>query len=186
MKYSITLCIAFLSCWLLTAHEPNVAFFKFIETDTSVEVHAEFPWTLRNALLKFNPDLELATSREEFEQTLFSYIKTHLVLVNESGEPLQLLQMRQAQNKQHSHQNNFVFIFQGTGLKEVTNSIMFDLNENQSNYNTIETLTSKTTYKTTITNTGFILEKGHSFNYLYVFVLAIPIAWIVWKKTSRK
>ena len=185
MKFLIVCYFGIISCWSLVAHEPNVAFFKYVETETTIEVHAEFPWTLRNALLKFNPDLEHATSREEFEQALLSYIKRHLVLQNENGEGLQLIEIKTVQNKQHSHQNNFVLIFQGIGLKQVTNSIMFDLNENQSNYNTFESLTSKTTFKTTKTNRGFILERNHFFNYLYVLVLAIPIGWFVIRKTSR-
>ncbi len=185
MKFLIACFFGIISCWSLVAHEPNVAFFKYVETETTIEVHAEFPWTLRNALLIFNPNLEHAISREEFERTLLSYIKTHLILKDENGKPLQLIDMSEVQNKQHSHQNNFVFIFQGTELKEVSNTVMFDHNENQSNYNTFETLTSKTTFKTTKTNSGFKLERNHSFNYLYLLVLAIPIGWFVIRKTSR-
>ena len=45
------------------AHEPNEAFFEITQKGNTTEVIAEFPWTLRNALIEFYPSLETANSK---------------------------------------------------------------------------------------------------------------------------
>ena len=40
------------------AHKTDEAFFTFDQKENTVEIHAEFPYTMRNALIEFNPYLE--------------------------------------------------------------------------------------------------------------------------------
>lgn len=44
-----------LTSFCAKAHEPDQAFFDFQEEEGTVVVTAEFPWTMRNALLAYQP-----------------------------------------------------------------------------------------------------------------------------------
>ena len=130
--------IATLILPLLTfAHEGNIAFFKIEQKETTVEVIAEFPWTIRNALLDFAPELKNSKSQEEFNTAFFDYIKSSLILSDMNGKQLELLKIESLNKDGHSHQNDFLFSFKGSSFKKVINRISFNLNTNQINHHTI-------------------------------------------------
>ena len=179
MKIRSTLLLLFLSTKLLLAHEVNEAFFTITENGNTVEVEAEFPWTMRNALIAFNPSLEHATDKNEFESTFVEYIKTHLILKDINGNILEYLDFKQLENNGHSHQSNYLILFRGNKLHEVINTIMFNVNDNQENYHTIDHNTTGKIFTTNKQVNNFYVPEYSSFNYWYVLLLLIPLFYII-------
>ena len=70
MKNKFILCFVCLFSNLGLAHETNEAFFRIVQKENTIEIEAEFPWTMRNALIAFNPSLENSTNKKDFESTL--------------------------------------------------------------------------------------------------------------------
>lgn len=118
-------------------HETNEAFFKFVQKQNTIEIEAEFPWTMRNALIAFNPSLENSTNKNAFENSFIEYIKANLILKDKNGDTLEYQAFQKLENNGHSHQNYYRVIFKGNDLFEITNTMMFNLNDNQINYNRI-------------------------------------------------
>ncbi len=118
----------------LMAHEPNTAYFQIEALDSTIQVRAELPWTIRHALENFQPDLKESNSSANYEQAFLAYIKSHLVITGHSGKPMDLINYVELDNKGHSHQNDFLFHFKGSTISSVTNSILFDVYNSQKNY----------------------------------------------------
>lgn len=170
---------------VIFAHEVNVAYFNFTIKENRIEVEAEFPWTMRNTLLDFNPQLEHSTDKQDFEKTFVEYIKKNLVLKDQNGTVLELVQVRELPKKGHSHQNNYLLEFNGRNLDEVTNTFMFNLYKNQVNYNNVEIENMSKTYKTRPNATSFSIKKTSQISYWYLSLLIIPCAIVV-KRFSEK
>lgn len=173
--------LIYLSClWTTYAHEPNEAYFNFNLKENTVEIEAELPWTMRHALILFNPSLEHSRSKRDFKDTFVQYIKKNLVLKNKNGNLLEYKAFKEIEKSQHAHQSNFLIIFKGNSLSTVYNTIMFNLYENQTNYNTLES-TSKT-YETNNTSMSFTLGEKNNKNLWYLGILAIAILYIAYLK----
>ncbi len=168
------------------AHEPNEAFFTYIQKENTVEVMAELPWSMRNALMKFNPSLESSTSKKDFENTFNEYINKNLILKGKNGNLLQFLKFKELESIGHSHQNNYLIIFNGTDLFDITNTFMFNLYDNQINYNQVTIDNKKTSFKTEKKSKQFYLNKRSDKNYWYLLILIAPIIYIVNRFTKKK
>lgn len=169
-------CLLFFTVFNSFAHEANEAFFWFRQKENYVEVEAELPWTMRNALLKFNPALENAKTKKEYQITFKEYLSTHLKLKNNQGKYLALTNVSFIVNKGHSHQNNYLLRFNGTDFSKVMNTVMFNLYKNQTNYNVfVNKDGEEITYKTNYINKEIKLPKFS--NYTWYFVL-IPFVII--------
>ncbi|MDA0177377.1 hypothetical protein OOZ35_07740 [Mesoflavibacter profundi] len=186
MKYLYIL--LFLVCGnSISAHEPNEAFFIFSLGENQITVEAELPWSMRNALIDYNPNLETSNSKQDFENTFVSYIRDNLILKNENGLVLEFEKFEELKNNGHSHQNNYLLTFKGNTLEDVTNTIMFNTYENQVNYNTITWFETK--FKTSKNKTSFKLnEENKSDLFHYWWLLLLPILIItsiaIFKKTT--
>ncbi|MFK5856550.1 MAG: hypothetical protein QM503_10495 [Bacteroidota bacterium] len=167
------------------AHETNEAFFNIIEKENTIEIQAEFPWTMRNALIAFNPSLENSTDKKDFENTFVEYLKANLILKDKNGDILKYQNYQELENNGHSHQNNYLIIFRGSDLFEITNTIMFNVYENQVNYNTITVNSNKITFKTKKGLTHFTLKKNDT-KYWYFSFLFIPIIYIAYRYSNKK
>ena len=93
------------------SHDSNKAFFKINQENNFIEIEAEFPWSIRNALIEFNPELENATFKEEFIASLKKYLELHLILSSNSGNQLELIQLKEITNTGHSHQSNYSILY---------------------------------------------------------------------------
>jgi len=176
MKNLLICCFVCLYSSLVVAHETNEAFFVITQKENTIEIKAEFPWTMRNALIAHNPSLENTASKKDFEQTFMEYIKANLILKNKSGELLQFQNYKELDNNGHSNQNSYLIVFNGSDLFEVTNTIMFNVYDNQVNYNKLAI--SKKTYKTSkATNHFNVNQKMESGNWYYL-LLIIPIIFL--------
>ena len=163
------------------AHETNEAFFTIIQKENTIEIKAEFPWTMRNALTAFNPSLKKSTNKDDFENTFVEYIKANLLLKDRNGNILKYQAYQELENNDHSHQNNYLIIFKGSDLFEITNTIMFNVYDNQVNYNTITINSKQETFKTKSGLTHFELSESMNTKNRYYFFLFIPIIYIVYR-----
>lgn len=146
MKYFLCF-IGFLSINIVHAHDANKAFFKIVEEeDTKVIVEAEFPWSIRNALIEYNPALKFARDKAEFESTLFDYLESNMVLQGNSGKNFDLISVEEYPVEGHSHQVVYRAIYNGLNLQSLSNTIMFDLYDNQKNYHVV-TISEGTNYE---------------------------------------
>lgn len=161
------------------AHEVNKAYFNFTVKDHLVEVEAEFPWTMRNALLNFNPKLENSSNKQDFEDSFTEYIRQNLILKSSNGSNLELISFKELERKGHGHQNNYLIVFEGQNLFEITNTIMFNLYNNQVNFNSIKTGSSERVFETTKGSKYFTLNKEQHSSYWYLLILTIPLAYIL-------
>jgi len=184
MKYSILLLLWSMSFSASWAHEANEAFFKFTQTENTIEVAAEFPWTLRNALLAYKPSLKEAVNNRDFETTFLEYLRENLILKDENGVVLQLLGFEELDNNQHAHQNTYNITFKGTSLSEVTNTTLCNLNGNQVNYNTLALGKNNETFQTGNEKGTFQLKKEN--NTPYLLLLLIPVFYFFYKKFGKK
>ena len=118
------------------AHDANKAFFKIQQKDNVVEVQAEFPWSVRNAILEAYPELANSKSQEDFNNAFFKYVSTNLEIRN-GDFILELISIKEAAHEGHSHQNNFIFQYKGNAFDFITNTMMFNVYDNQKNYHDI-------------------------------------------------
>jgi len=119
------------------AHQVNRAYFTLLQKENTIEVEAEFPWTMRNVLITFNPALENATNKKDFEDSFVAYIRKNLILKDSNLNTLPYLEFKELDNNGHSHQNNYLIIFKGNDLFSITNTMMFNVFKHQINYNKI-------------------------------------------------
>ena len=175
MRAVLLFCFFSLYSNLGHAHETNEAFFTFIQKETTVEIEVEFPWTLRNALIEFNPLLENSTTKKEFENTFSNYIKETIILKDKNGKLLHYQGFIELETKGHSNQNSYLLIFKGTNLFEVINTIMFNVNDNQVNYNSITINSTEMTFKTKKGSNKFYINDSTTANYSYFLLLLVPI-----------
>lgn len=117
------------------AHDPDRAFFTISVNENSTIVEAELPWTIRNALFKFQPSLEKAKTKSAFDSAFFQYVSQNFTLTQKNGENLQLKEVSPVKKENgHSHQTNYEFIFEGNEFATVKNTILCEYNKNQINY----------------------------------------------------
>ena len=121
----------------LHAHEPNIAHFEFKQTGNILIVKAEFPWTLRAALLKAFPELEQNPTQEKFDRAIFEYFNERIVVKEKSTE-VKLNTVAQQQN--HSHSVIYELVFgQVQNFEDIIiiNTCLFEMYDDQKNFNTI-------------------------------------------------
>lgn len=136
------------------AHDANKSFFKIYQNGDFVEVEAEFPWSIRNAVLKEFPGLENSNNQKDFDAAFFDYISSNFS-ISSGNNFLSLLSIKAIAKDGHSHQNNFRFVFIGNNFDTVTNTIMFNIYENQENYHEVELNNQHEEFLTTPKNTLF-------------------------------
>lgn len=132
----------------ILAHKPNQAFFNIQETAQGIKVEAEFPWTLRNALIKFNPALEEAKHKSEFENTFFEYLKENLILKNSAKKAFVLKSVKELPRNGHSHQNSYLIEYEGSKLFSIENTLSFSIFDNQKNFHKVISNNLQYEYKT--------------------------------------
>jgi len=134
MKRIAFILVGMFFLWQQTAaHNPNEAFFEMVQNTQTFEIEAELPWSLRNALLQFEPRLKNAQSKEDFEKVLVQYLKQKLILKDKKGRVLELLLSKELLHQGHTHQSTFLLVYQGKA-QSITNTILFELYPNQKNY----------------------------------------------------
>lgn len=177
MKKLIVIVSLFISCFGM-AHSPNIAYFD-IECDSDkTVVIAEISWAIRNALLKNNPELEQSHIQSDFDMALFEYFETHLVFTNKNHETLPLKRVEKIPNQ--NHHESFQLIYEGsTALKEIKNTVLFDLFEHQRNENKIKYGGSQNNFSTSIGNEYYDVPTPSKL-YVVIAFCILSIGAIFW------
>lgn len=166
----------------LIAHKSNEAFFTFKQKNHVIEVEVEFPWTIRNALIQFNPELEITKNENHFEATFVKYIKKNLVLTDQEGVEQPFIEFKELENNNgHSHGNNFLLKFKGYEIVNVKNTMMFNLYDNQINYNKIDLINTNKSFITKMASPNFSLNKiqvNHSWWYFIVVLIFVLVGLV--------
>lgn len=178
MKYFLILLV--ISCFqnMSFAHSPHECYFDIKIEKQSCTVTAEFPWTLRNALLAFDPTLKNAQAPQAFEQAFERYIRSHLILKDKEGKMLIFKGFRALESSGHSHQNEYVLEYEGGTIHQVTNTIMFEMSDKQSNYHSIMIDGTKRTFETYKGQDSFIID-NLSTNYTPYFIFGFVVIGII-------
>jgi len=168
------------------SHDSNKAFFKINQEVKYFEIEAEFPWSIRNALLEFNPELENATSKQEFIASLKRYIAKHLILSSKSGNQFELMQLKEITNTGHSHQSNYSIIYKGEDLKTITNKLLFNINQDQQNYHQLNNDDNEVKFTTFKNQPTFNLPNTQISNYWYLsLTIPIGIFLFIWRRGTK-
>lgn len=109
------------------AHEPDLGYFLIQSQGSFIRVEAELPWTIRNAVYQFKPDLPLDATQNQLDRALFEYIAQHFVLLNEQGKPLPLLEVRPIKREGHTHQFDVEFLYQGSSASVLRNTLLWNV-----------------------------------------------------------
>lgn len=183
-QLKFTILIWLLATVWLYAHEPNRAYFKITEQKDYIELQADFPWTLRNALLLNDPSLELGASKQDYKQALFNYLQSHLILKDVQGNVIPLLEVYEEEHEDHNHQMRFTIRYQGEHWAEIENKIMFNLYDNQVNYHEYHDKEENQHFETTPSTADYHRPKKQvlSFWYLGMLIVIVPLLRYYQKK----
>lgn len=183
---NILILLAVLLCFQSFAHDTDKAYFKIYQDGETIEVVAEFPWTIRNAVLDFAPQLKSSNSKEEFDTAFHHYIAKNLILSDMHDNHLKLIEISKAEVSGHSHQNDYKLIFEGTTVSSITNTIMFNTNSTQENIHEFQYHNSTLKFTTDAQeNTYTIQHQSKRFSYLWLIAL-VPLLYIIPKKLYSK
>lgn len=123
--------------FLMNAHEPDQAFFSIKKGEGQIEIVAELPWSLRNALLVEYPELSQSQDRKDFENAFKSYVKKNIKIYNNLDNALELIEVREIPNEAHSHAAKYGFIFEGDNIHRIQNTMLMNLYSEQKNHHVV-------------------------------------------------
>jgi len=156
--------------------------FFLINTERNhILIESSFPWTIRGALLNFEPTLKKATSKKDFENVFFKYVEKHFLIIGKNGKELELTEIKEVKNKEHSHGNDYLLKFKGESISGIKNTILFGENKNQTNTHFYK----GEVYKTSIEKERVDIETSN-FYIIWFSVLAIIVIVSVYKIFQNK
>lgn len=158
------------------AHDPREAFFVIEQKGDSVQVRAEFPWSLRNTLLMYEPSLKDASDKPSFETVFFNYVKSTLILRDYNGTVMQLVKIQKMGNAGHSHQSDYMLTFLGSHLAEIQNEFMFNVSDRQVNYHIIRRGDEAIHDRTSSSCPSFRLEQEASYGVRWGLALLVVMS----------
>ena len=144
------------------AHNPNEAFFTISTNSNYTEIIAELPWSVRNDLILFYPELEKTKDDQDYVKAFKKYIQQKLILRNQSGDQIPLISVEEESHNGHSHQNNFRITYKGSRFFEIENTILFSSYENQKNHHFLTKGNEKLTYITRLDVPSFAISDANS------------------------
>jgi len=114
---------------LSLAHDPDQGYLKVERWGSIVHVEAELPWTIRNAVFNFDSTLTPQATQAQLDAALFAYVREHLRLLDEDGNPLPLLSVVTLNKQGHTHQFDMECLFKGNSVKTIQNSLLWNVVE---------------------------------------------------------
>ena len=164
--------------WSSYAHAPNEAFFEFFESDKQLLIKAEFPWTIREALLAARPELKEAQTTEEMTAGLLSYLQEHIEVRNEQNQRIRIQSIKAAPNTNgHGHGSVYMLLLgENQWISSIKNTCMFEAYSDQTNFHSIEAGTTKLKFVTNkekakyTIQTNFSTTKQQDFSITYILI----------------
>jgi len=170
----------------LYAHKTNEAFFRIVPKESVIEVETDFPWTLRNALLKFRPELKNDSDRSEFQIAFIDYLKANLKLIDSNGEFLEFVKFEEINNLGNSHQNSYIITYKGTAFEKIENTLLFNIFNNQVNYHRITLDGTKTIFKTSNAKAYYDFPHGIKFHSWWIIAVIVTLVLISLMLVNQK
>lgn len=162
------------------AHNAQEASFNIETTSNTIEIYAEFPWTIRKALLTAHPELDKSSNQSDYDRAFFNYVKSNLILTNENQDTLKLLSINKADSLGSSHHVNYNFTYQKLAYTTISNTLLFNVNSQQINIHNFKIKEQKFLYKTKVSSPSFeITHKKEPENAWTILVTCIGIALVV-------
>ncbi|WP_405569097.1 hypothetical protein [Winogradskyella sp. Asnod2-B02-A] len=129
-------CLFFIMCIPFTyAHDSDIAYFDITTEGTQTIIHAEFSWSIRNALIAFDSNYNNAKTIEDINDIFLRYTKEKLKIFDTKDKQLHLLKVvLEKNNEEHNHATRYTLIFEGSDISKVSNTMMFEQNNSQKNY----------------------------------------------------
>lgn len=155
-------------------HSADEAYFRFFVHEELVIVEAEFPWSMRNALLEFQPALENSKLKSDFESALKEYVNENLRLLSSSGDTFKMVSFKEFRESLNSNNGIYVIRFKGRDLSLIQNSILFSIYPHQKNYNILNLGDLKEIYITEIGQESFLIQKKLERSRWFPLVLILP------------
>lgn len=172
MKYLIVLLLSLPLLGL--THSPDEAFFTIHESNDTLIVKAELPWTAKQGLLTFSPELKASKKISDYKNAFFQYVQSSFLIENDLGNLLNLISVDEIHIEgAHTDQNNFIFKFLGNSPRKITNTILFNTFKSQQNYHYLSNEKSNT-HITTTENPSFKIPQKN-----YTLFLLIGIALVL-------
>ncbi len=147
--------ICFMSSASSFAHKANEAFFNFQELDSTVYVHVELPWSIRQVLLDYDKSLNESSNESNYLNSLKTYFQEKLILRKATGHKLEIISFRFLPQQGHNHQNDFELIYKGINLSSIENNLFTSYFKNQKNYH--QDITTTKRYTTDSFKTSFYI-----------------------------
>lgn len=171
-----------------SAHDPNKAFFFLSTRDSGIYIEAEFPWTLRDALIHFDPTLKQATSPKAFHTAFERYLSSHLLLQDEEGKNLKFLEWQSLDDIQEMHQSTYLLRYEKGKIARITNRMMFNVFPTQSNFHQFVGSKDKKFLVTDAQHPTLILieKKNNVYGLAIIAGILLAVAGIIILTTQRK
>lgn len=171
VKYCLLLVVSIFLSGKNYAHDPHEAFFSISQTKDTVKIKAQFPWTLRNALIQFSPDLSNAKSSQDFERAFVEYVKKNIIITDITGETMPFIHFEAIESSGHSHESNYLLFFYGQDISKIRNSLMFNHSDRQTNYHSLSTQNNKNVaFQTSPKHPIFVMHEASSFSFSYGYL----------------
>lgn len=183
--FAVVMCLSVIG----QAHAPNEAFFNIRTNGNELHIEAELPWSIRNALLKYDAALEQAETKEAYDHALKNYFNEKIHLYKSNGDLIVLKELKDVPSHGHSHQVNYILIYDGIDWAKIENEVLFELYEHQENYHTIfeasgSKLFTTNQHQNTYVKDKSILSKGWLLNGFIAFSVLL-LAFILIRKRRR-
>ena len=138
MKYLMIMTLLWFST-LVLAHSPNRAYFDIQVKENAIVVNAEFPWTIREALMNYDSQLGENADEQAITQALECYFMDNFIIRDENGGVAAIQSLRILPHRGHSHQANVEVVYEHVEASLIVNTLMFDIFLDQKNIHKIET-----------------------------------------------
>ncbi|GAA3623559.1 hypothetical protein [Flavivirga jejuensis] len=134
IKLIITNLSVFMCILFGYAHDADEAYFEITTQKYHTIIEAEFPWTIRNALIAYDSNFSNAKTIEDINVIFFNYVKEKFKIFDSNDNPLALQKVKLIKDKNHSHSTNYTIIFKGTEIAKISNSMLLEYNNSQENH----------------------------------------------------
>lgn len=171
------------------SHDADVAFFDIQQINSrEIYIYADFPWTLRDALIQFDSSL-LTDKRKGNWKTVFAeYVALRLRIYDSNHQQIKLLEIEDVPNEHSGHAIQYIFRFEGGTIREIDNQLMFNINEDQKNYHKLIKEHDSIEFVTSLTSPNFKLNQPAYLKYYLTLLvlLTIFLSLLKVKFTKRK
>lgn len=156
----------------LNAHDAHQAFFGIRETELKlINIKADFPWTLREALIQFDSNLLVDKQEEVWRSALERYIIQNFIVYNSNGIPLKFLSIEESTSSHGGHAIQYNFSLEWGEIGEIENRLMFNINEDQENYHKISGNQGDIEFVTTTNNPNYIFDQSKKT--IFYFIVSV-------------